>query len=65
MTTKKAKSKKMDRKLISSQPHELKTAAKRNKTTIKAVKAAKKSLPTPSGRPATSKKRIDAKLKNV
>ncbi len=57
MPTKKVtKKKKMDGKLVSKQPHELKYTAKDNKVSQKKVRAAKKAV----GR---SRKKIEAELR--
>lgn len=57
LSAKKKKPKKMDRHLLSSQPHELKHMAKKKKVSAKSVRAAKKEV----GR---SRKKIEAKLDN-
>jgi hypothetical protein len=55
MTKKKKKHPKMDRLLISSEPHELKTAARKKKVSKKKIVEAKKSV-------GVSRKRVYAKI---
>lgn len=55
MPVKKKKSRKMDKKLVSSEPHEIKYTAKKTKVSQKKVRAAKK-------RVGVSRRKIEAEI---